>query len=511
LVNQERFPKFREKTIQYLIMETINLKENALLLEKHIQKTKGQFTLNDAAAITGVPTEQARESLNELMGKYICHLQVSENGDLIYDFGSSPTRRGEKSFAEILDGIKEWLWKAFKIFFKAWITVTLVVYFVVFVLLLIALIIAMTASNKDDDKKSSGGGAMFRLIGDVFYAIFRWNTIGGGTYYEKDQYGQPYKHYKPVESSIFTNKTNGDPKSKKNFISAVYDFVFGPPRVEPEPFDNQKEVAAYARQNKGVMVTSEFKALAGWNNDEAQEFMTDCIARFNGAAEITTNAVLYADFYELTRSKTQAQDGKIEWYWNEYEPEYELTGNTKGKNAGIIAMNGFNLLFATLCFVDGQQTLFEGKQGLFTAMMPAEIVFYGLGIVPMLFSAIFFAVPLLRSFSLRTKRKQRRLNNIKKRLVKVIYQQGVMKDLSLDEIVSQVNQGDVEKLSKPEVESVMNRLIIDWGGEAVAQDNGIVRYEFIQLREELNEIKNIRATRDGKTDLGNIYMDTGKL
>ncbi|KOY86644.1 hypothetical protein AD998_11270 [bacterium 336/3] len=491
-------------------METITLKENALLLEKHIEKVKGQFTLNDAAAITGVAVEQARESLNELMSKYICHLQVSENGDLIYDFGSSPTRRGEKSFAEILDGIKNWLWKAFKIFFKAWITVTLVVYFVIFVLLLIAIIIGLTAANKDDDRKSSGGGAMFRLIGDVFYAIFRWNTITGGTYYQKDQYGQPYKHYKPIESQIFkTNST--DPKAKKNFISAVYDFVFGPPRVEIEPFENQKEVAAYARQNKGVMILPEFKALAGWNNDEAQEFMTDCIGRFNGSAEISPNAVLYADFYDLTRSKTQAQDGKIEWYWNEYEPEYELTGNTTGKNAGVIAMNAFNLIFASLCLVDGIDTIYNGKVGLFTEMIEPYVVLYGLGVVPFLFSTIFFLVPVLRYFSLIPKRNKRRLNNIKKRLVKVIYQQGVSKDLSLDEIVSQVNQGDVEKLSKPEVQSMMSKLIIDWGGEAIPQDDGTVRYQFIQLREELQEIRNIRATRDGKSDLGNIYMDTGKL
>lgn len=490
-------------------METITLKENAQILEKQIRKVKGKFTLNDAAAMTGVPVEQARESLNELMGKYLCHLQVSENGDLIYDFGENPTRRGEKSFAEIVDEIKEKLWKAFKVFFKAWITVTLVVYFIIFVVLLLTIMIGMAASSKDDNKKSSGGGALFRLIGDIFYAIFRWKTITGDIYYEKDRYGQPYKHYKPVKSPIKTNKNN--PKAEKDFIAGVYDFVFGPPRVENDPFENQKEVAAYARQNKGVMVLPEFKALAGWNHDEAQEFMTDCIARFNGSAEISPNAVLYADFYDLTRSKTQAQDGKIEWYWNEYEPEYELTGNSVGRNLVIILMNGFNLLFSGLCLIDATNAIYNNKVGLFTEIIPAEIVLYGLGLVPFLFSTIFFLVPVLRYLDIIPKRKRRRLNNIRKRLVKVIYQQGANKDLSLDEIVSQVNQGDVEKLSKSEVESMMRKLIIDWGGEAVAHESGTVYYRFIQLREELEEIQNIRASREGKSDLGNIYMDTGKI
>lgn len=488
-------------------METITLKANAQLLEKKIKELKGKFTLNDAAAITGVPTEQARESLNELMSKYLCHLQVSENGDLIYDFGTNPTRRGEKTFAEILEGVQNWLWKAFTIFFKAWITVTLVVYFAVFVSILILMIIGMTASNKDDNRKSGDSGALFRLIGDIFYAIFRWNTIQNyrETYYERDRYGQPYKHYKPIESALFNTKARS-PKAKKNFISSVYDFVFGPPRVETEPFENQKEVAAYARQNKGIMVLPEFKALAGWEHTQAQEFMTDCIARFNGSAEISTNGVLYADFYDLTRSKTQNQDGKIEWYWNEYEPEYELTGNTAGRNAGIIFLNAFNLLFASFfTFSPAFREMIGGDDF-------ADIVFYGLGVIPFLFSTIFFAVPILRYFNILPKRRKRRINNIRKRLIKVIYLKGVNKNLSLDEIVAEVNADNAEKLSKPEVEKMMNELVVDWQGNVVLNDSGRVDYEFHQLRYEMEEVRNLRQHRkDDGRNLGNIYMDTGKL
>ena len=488
-------------------METITLKANAQLLEKKIKELKGKFTLNDAAAITGVPTEQARESLNELMSKYICHLQVSENGDLIYDFGTSPTRRGEKSFAEILENMKDWLWKAFKVFFKAWITVTLVVYFAVFVSIMIAMIIAMSASDKDNKNSSKGSGAMFRLIGDIFYAIFRWNTIKSyqETYYERDRYGQPYKHYKPIESTLF-NTNARSPKAKKNFISSVYDFVFGPPRVEAEPFENQKEVAAYARQNKGIVVLPEFKALAGWEHTQAQEFMTDCIARFNGSAEISHNGVLYADLYELTRSSNQNQDGKIEWYWNEYEPEYELTGNTTGRNAGIIFINVFNLLFASFFTFNPEFREMIGGDEF------GDVIFYGLGVVPFLFSTIFFAVPILRYFSLLPKRKKRRKNNIRKRLVKVIYQKGVHKNLSLDEILAEVNTENAEKLSKPEVEKMMNELVVDWQGDVILNDSGRIDYEFHQLSYELDEARNLRQNRkDDGRNLGNIYLDTGKL
>jgi hypothetical protein len=486
-------------------METITLKANAQLLEKKIKEVKGKFTLNDAAAITGVPVEQAREILNELMAKYHCYLQVSENGDLIYDFGVNPTRRNAKTFAEILNEIGQWLWKAFKIFFKAWITVTLVVYFIIFVAILIAAIIVMSAGDKDNKGNNKNSGAMFRLIGDIFYAIFRWNTIKSyqETYYERDRYGQPYKHYKPIESNLFGSKAQS-PKAKKNFISSVYDFVFGPPRVEPEPFANQKEVAAYARQNKGIMVLPEFKALAGWNHREAQDFMSDCIARFNGSAEISPNGILYADFYDLTRSATQNQDSKIEWYWDEYEPEYELTGNTASRNAGIIFLNAFNLVFASIF-------TFNPELGDPTSETE-KIIFYGLGVVPFLFSLIFFAVPVLRYFAILPKRAKRRYNNIRKRLIKIIYLKGANKDLTLDEILSELNAQNAEKLTKPEVEKMMNELVYDWQGEIIMNEDGKTAYSFSQLRNELEEAKRLRLKQiDRGTGLGNIYMDTGKL
>lgn len=489
-------------------METITLKANAQLLEKKIKEVKGKFTLNDAAAITGVPTEQARESLNELMRKYICHLQVSENGDLIYDFGTNPTRRGEKTFAEILDEVKSWLWKAFMVFFKAWITVTLVVYFVVFVIIMVGALVVMLSSNKDNKDNDKSSGAIFRLIGDIFYAIFRWNTIKNyqEVYYEYDRYGQPYKHYKPVESSLFNTRAQS-PKAKKNFISSVYDFVFGPPRVQTEPFENQREVAAYARQNRGIMVLPEFKALAGWNHTQAQEFMTDCIARFNGSAEISPNGVLYADFYELTRSTTQNQDSKIEWYWNEYEPEYELTGNTKGRNTRIILMNLFNLLFASF-FVFNSRI----NESLALEEEIRTFVFYGLGVVPFVFSVTFFAVPILRYFDILPKRKKRRINNIRKRLVRIIYQRGVHHNLTLDEILSELNADSGEKVSKEQVQKMMNELVVDWQGDVVLDEKGRTVYEFRQLFHELEEARKIRLNRkdDGK-NLGNIYLDTQKL
>ncbi|MEM9982429.1 MAG: hypothetical protein AAF734_08030, partial [Bacteroidota bacterium] len=464
-------------------------------------KVKGKFTLNDAASMTGIPVEEARTALNQLMEKYVCRLVVTENGDMVYDFGRSPQRRGEKTWAERWSDIKAFLWKAFTIFFKVWITLMLVVYFVIFVVLVIAAIVAMTASNRDGDSgggssDSLGGGKAFRAIGDMFYSIFIWNTILGRnrTYYATDSRGYRYKHYQQRTSPLNENK--------KNFISSVYDFVFGPPRVEPEPLENQKEVAAYARQSKGIVVIPEFKALAGWTTDEARSFMTDCVVRFNGSAEISPNAVLYADFEDLTRSVNQASDGKVEWYWNEYEPEYEITGNSSGRNAGVIFMNLFNL-------AGGSFFLYQGYMGSAEIEMSLGMLL-GLGWVPFLFSLIFFSVPVLRMINIAPKRKKRQINNIRKRLIKIIYKHAGQ-PISLRQLEQEVNRSGEEKLGESTIQDIMSKLVIDWGGFAEPTTEGTLIYHFEQLKLELEEAQQLRKGRQNKADLGDTYFDTKEL
>ena len=100
------------------------------ILEKYAQKNK-QFTTNDAASVTGLPVLETEYSIKEMMEKYDCKLKVTENGDLIYDFGPHLKRRDAKSFAEYFGQFLDLLWRGFTIFYKFMISAFLVVYFVV--------------------------------------------------------------------------------------------------------------------------------------------------------------------------------------------------------------------------------------------------------------------------------------------------------------------------------------------------------------------------------------------
>ena len=91
--------------------------------------------------------------------------------------------------------------------------------------------------------------------------------------------------------------------------------------------------------------------------------------------------------------------------------------------------------------------------------------------------------------------------------MKIIYQnpQG---EISLSTLENAANAQEGEKLSKDTISHMMNRLILDFGGEMNIKDNAEVTYKFTQLKEELAEAERLRAQRESGKNLGNIVFDS---
>lgn len=467
-----------------------SLKSQIQILEQVIQRNP-HLTLIDAAAQSGLPLEDVRQAMYVLMERYHCRLRVTQGGDLIYDFGKSLQRRQAKSWAERWQEIQHVLWRAFQIFFKAWIGITLVVYFVMFVVILVGIIVASIAARQDDRNK--GGQSvdlshLFFLVMRLFQEIWIWNTLTRRTVYKQDQYGFPYKQHQGRHAVIGNRKS-------KSFVASVYDFVFGPTRPAEDPLNNYKELAAFARKQQGIVVIPEVKALAGWNEEQANSFLTECLVRYDGQARVSENGVLYGDFDELRRSLSQEKDHPIVWYWAEYEAPYVLTGNSMSRNTQIFGMNLFNLLFATFFITQMKAP-------------DAESIRIVLGWIPFTFSVIFFLVPALRYFYVRKKEKQRIANNLRKLFMKNLFHSLVngKKKLHTAELIAVAEK---EKIYQPThiTQQVLQELIIDWQGESQATESGEVIYHFEQAAFALEEARRLRMQRSDRADLGDIYFE----
>jgi len=473
-----------------------------ITLEKKLKAGKKQLTVGDAASITAINMDDAKHALEALVEKYESKLKVTENGDLIYDFGKSLQRRGKKTFKEIWANVKEKAWLTFKFLFRIWITVMLVVYFVIFLLLIIGLIVVSASKGGDDDGGYEGGGMnpfQMYLIMDLFTDLFMYRTVTRRKVWRTDSRGYRYQEYE----SLGRKSKKGE--TKKSFVASVYDFVFGPPRVEPDALENYREAATYLREQKAVMVQSEVVGLSGLKRDDAENFFTECLVKYNGKAEITDKGTLYGNFNELVRGKAKLDNTQVQWYWDEYDAPHRQSGNTMASNVLISSMNGV-VLFASSQVMQG--VLYQVMPDLPADTLATASIL--LGIVPFIFSTIFFMVPVFRYFSNRKKNKEIHRQNIRRRLMKVIFS---AKDGQIPEeqLMSLVNLSEKEeKLDRDQIKDIMEDLIHDLGGELTVGDAGELVYHFEVLKREMDEIKQIRNSRDNSQDLGKVVFDTEK-
>ncbi len=469
-------------------MATLNPAESFQLMERRLATGKTRLTLTEAAAVTGLSLDQAEAALRDLLTRYDCHLQVTENGDIIYDFGPRLHRRDEKSWREHLDEALSLLWKAFVLFFKAWIAVTLVVYFVIFLAILIAMIVLLMFGGKSAGGARRGrsqGGALGLLR--LFTAIFNWNTATSRKRRRSDRRGYAYAAYEPQPALL------QDKPDAKSFVASVYDFVFGPPRVERHPLENPQEVAAYLRRNKGILVPADIKALTGLVADQAALLFSDCIGRFQGDIRISDRKLMYGQFDRLLRTVSAEDDMEIVYYWNEYEPPHLLTGNALGTNALIVFLNGFNLIFSLFILAGASSNAFST---------------FWLGTVPFFFSLIFFAVPALRLPGVLIREARRNAENRRKRVVWAIFANRGRAQTA-EQIAQAINApGSPEPLSLRAIEDILARLVKELPGELRIDARGQAFYEFPIITLELEEAERLRRQRTVDRDLGKVAFDT---
>jgi heme/copper-type cytochrome/quinol oxidase subunit 2 len=486
-------------------MGEITQEDAAALIDARLQQGEHYFTLPEAAAMTGLSIDETRDAMEALLNKYVCRLQVSENGDLIYHFGDTLQRRGEKTATERCREVLAWLWRIFTVIYKAWIAVTLVVYFIVFLVVVVAALVAASSRQSSGDRRRQGGEMPIHMgsIVNLFLSIFHWRTVTGTIDYQRDAQGYRYRHYEPRRAVI-----NGD---KKNFMSAVYDFVFGPPRVELDPLSNEKEVASYLRQHNGIVVPAELSALAGWNLPQAETFLTDCILRYRGESKISDDPVLYGQFDELMRGVGEVETGQVTYYWDEYEPEYELNGNSATQNMIICVMNGFNLLVSLFIATSDLTALAaHGAPPDILAWLAVNSVWIQvvLGWIPLVFSVLFFVIPLVRWFQIRTLQRRRHEQNVRKRLFKAIFEPRG-RPQTVKDVTAAVNRDSGEEaLASPEIEAALKQLALDMPGDMNVSETAEIQFAFPRLTTELAAVDRLRQNRRDDDALGTIIMES---
>jgi len=408
----------------------------------------GKLTRADAMTLSGLPEAETDKALTVLLKEYRSHLTATESGELVYEFDPKLERRTAISWRERLARVGGALWAGFRFLFKISIVATLIVYFVLFVVMLLAVIFARRGDDDRDDRGGFGLDGLFWIWG---FGPNPGVGYGGG-------------------------RARGLPP-RKPLYKSVFDFVFGPPAPKADALADEKEILAAIRQRKGRIAAVDLVELMGWDFEQAEQEATRLLADYGGEPEVTEDGVVLYVFKDLRKTAGDERAGvRPRAAWERMERAPALTGNESSTNAWIGFFNGFNLL-APFWIVP----MFEMKTHVVLDGPAAQFLTQTF---PVVFSCLFFAIPLARRVREPLRARAREQRNARRGLLGRIF------------------GGDgspkaAEALAPdPALRAALDRDLVALGGD-VSPDDGRVRYVFPRIERERAAVARARREAAG--------------
>jgi hypothetical protein len=117
--------------------------------------------------------------------------------------------------------------------------------------------------------------------------------------------------------------------------------------------------------------------------------------------------------------------------------------------------------------------------------------------MPVAFSLVYMLVALVRWPAVKKKEAERLERNRKKRVMRAIFQQGLWRATADQIYFAMLSAGDKD-LKKEEVDGVLQKLVIDLGGDLELGENGEAVYNFDRLRRENEAVEKMRGRQLGE-------------
>jgi hypothetical protein len=473
-----------------------------------LKKRKGEASVADLVAFTGLPKHQVESELPALADEYAGRLKVTESGEILYSFPRGFTSR----YRGLGPGLKK-LWKGTKRFalalatylFKAWIMVMLVGYFALFVALIVLAVLASFAASASDrngrSRSRSGGGLGLaaRLI-DLFVRIWFYNELfksPGQRRYEVDARSRKRENRRPLHKAIFS-------------------FVFGEndPNADHDAVEKRAFIAL-ARAKKGIVLLEDFMAVTGLAPAAAETAINRYVYEFEGSPEVSDEGTVYFRFPALLRRAQGDAAGASDSPFKRLRP---FSANDKKANAWYIGINAFNLvlggyfLYSAASYgfiaeraVTGASYLYYFVLRVFYEFMGTgalSFISIGLGAVPLAFSALFWLVPFIRSLRLKAENERIKEGNLRR----VLYAQAVASPslVRVPELSSLPEPARPSSLTLPE--RALEELAAYEGGDPVADGKA---WRLAELERKARDAESLRAAvRPDDYRLGGVAFDS---
>lgn len=461
--------------------------EQALVLvEKKLGDLKGTLTPQDAAAATGLSVSEARDALTRLMELYVTRVTADDQGNVLFAFEYPLRERGTKTFAEKWALFRERAWRTFKVFYKVLIGVMVIVYFGIMAIALLLVVIALSKLSDSDDDGIGGNvvGGLFRALFEGLSYAFWFRPVPAAVMI--DDHGYAYRAAKTPKGILKKKGADGS-TPQKSFVIGIYDLALGPERIASDPLADEREVAAFLREEKGIITPSEIVGLSGVSLDQAEERMADYLVRFNGDPVITDEGAVVGEFESYTIGRSAQADDRIIPYWDEFEAPFEHSGNSTGRNVAVLLMVGFTLVVGLGMLGGGLKVLAE-----FGPIFSGGGARFILGYFPIAFAASYILLSLARIPGVRRKETERLRRNREKKVMRVIFQNRLWQG-TIEQIESALLERGDRDVPRDQLPSILESLMRNLHGEIQLGPNGETLYTFERIGREIDAAEKRRG------------------
>jgi hypothetical protein len=477
------------------------------------KRQKKGSTAADIVAATGLPINTVKELVPKAADEYGGRLEVTESGEILYSFpqGFASRYRGlGPSARKMLDSIAKALAATGKCLFKIWIMVMLVGYFLLFMAIALAsLFLSMAGSSRSS---SSRGGSMHFSM-SIFNLIIRlWF------------YSELTKSLNPSSQPFRKNK------SARPLHQSIFSFVFGDGNTDTNWKEEEKKAfVSFLQENRGVISLPELMALNGLNSLEAEAEIIALCAEFGGLPEATPDGTVVYRFDEILLQSEKKQEKTSFPKESRSLTESRLplrlrnllrfSSNPQKMNWWFSLINGFNLIFGGYFLYNAfniGRLVTKTSSRIYLIVYaflspytdPLPIITTVLGAIPIVFSVLFWLIPLLRHFMIKGKNKKIKFENFRKLSFSKIWNS----PLSIKKADLKPVYKDADPENLPESQDRVLKEIAAYSVPEIALDDSKNEvYSFEELALEKDALTQYRASIDPEVSaLGKTIFDSNK-
>lgn len=458
-----------------------------------------ESTIADLAGLTGLPLSQIEAELPAVADEFGARLRVTEKGEILYSFPDGMKSRYKgfgPSMRRAFRAFKKGAIEVAKAVFKAWIVVMLVGYFVLFIALALFAMLASVAmqqggggrDNRGSGRRDGGGMGGLWLTSSLFNTLIR-------IWFYSELFKDPETRYRQTSNR----------RERRPLHKAVFSHVFG----DGDPNQNWAEVekkafVAFLQTHKGVITMPEFMAITGMDPADAELAINKYLLEFEGTPEVSESGVLYFSFPKLLSRLGTTPD--IMGSSVALKRLNKFSSNSAKADNVFRLINVFNLVFGGyflysavaigsafyvstpkgLALRGGFQLIYSATGYLFQmlgASNPVPGIFWGLGIVPLAFSALFFAVPVIRALRLKVQDERIKFENLRRVVYRsVIGSREPFRPGSLNSLVDEAKPSDAMAAEK-----IAKRLAAWSSAEPVS--DGYEYKDIVRVQEEAEKVR----------------------